>query len=89
MNQAFEHLLVRAESLIAETLRLEETRFRTTLARGLSILDGTCSLHHRRLARFGALPVPTSNSCATHQETIVGGVPDDCDSCTIAVRPHR
>src|ERR1700760_1711676 len=31
--------LVRAEKLIEETLRLEETRFRKTLARGLSILD--------------------------------------------------
>ncbi len=31
--------LVRAEALIEETLRLEETRFRVTLARGLSILD--------------------------------------------------
>ena len=31
--------LVRAESLIAETLRLEETRFRKTLERGLVLLD--------------------------------------------------
>src|SRR4051812_25052620 len=31
--------LVRAESLIKETLRLEETRFRKTLERGLTILD--------------------------------------------------
>ncbi|MBK9081791.1 MAG: alanine--tRNA ligase [Rhizobiales bacterium] len=31
--------LVRAEPLIQETLKLEETRFRTTLARGLSILE--------------------------------------------------
>ena len=31
--------LQRAEALIAETLRLEETRFRTTLVRGLAILD--------------------------------------------------
>ncbi|MER2268297.1 alanine--tRNA ligase [Methylobacterium oxalidis] len=31
--------LMRAESLIAETLRLEETRFRRTLERGLAILD--------------------------------------------------
>src|SRR4029453_6990671 len=30
---------VRAEPLITETLRLEETRFRRTLERGLSILD--------------------------------------------------
>jgi alanyl-tRNA synthetase len=38
MGQAYPEL-VRAESLIAETLKLEETRFRTTLARGLAILD--------------------------------------------------
>jgi len=31
--------LVRAQALIEETLKLEETRFRTTLARGLTILD--------------------------------------------------
>jgi alanyl-tRNA synthetase len=31
--------LIRAEALITETLRLEETRFRQTLARGLAILD--------------------------------------------------
>ncbi|MEA2835032.1 MAG: alanyl-tRNA synthetase, partial [Methylobacteriaceae bacterium] len=31
--------LVRADALITETLRLEETRFRQTLARGLAILD--------------------------------------------------
>ena len=38
MGQAYPEL-VRAEALITETLRLEETRFRTTLARGLTILD--------------------------------------------------
>ena len=38
MGQAYPEL-VRAESLITETLRLEETRFRATLARGLAILD--------------------------------------------------
>src|ERR1700752_5081079 len=37
MGQAYPEL-VRAENLIEETLRLEETRFRKTLARGLSIL---------------------------------------------------
>ena len=31
--------LVRAQALIEETLKLEESRFRTTLARGLSILE--------------------------------------------------
>ncbi|MDI3468246.1 MAG: Alanyl-tRNA synthetase [Pseudolabrys sp.] len=38
MGQAYPEL-VRAEALITETLKLEETRFRKTLARGLSILD--------------------------------------------------
>src|ERR1700733_15703653 len=38
MGQAYPEL-VRAEALIVETLRLEETRFRTTLVRGLAILD--------------------------------------------------
>ncbi len=38
MGQAYPELH-RAETLIAETLRLEETRFRKTLERGLSILD--------------------------------------------------
>jgi alanyl-tRNA synthetase len=38
MGQAFPEL-VRAEGLIEETLRLEETRFRKTLERGLTILD--------------------------------------------------
>jgi alanyl-tRNA synthetase len=38
MGQAYPEL-VRAEALIGETLRLEETRFRNTLERGLAILD--------------------------------------------------
>src|ERR1700716_1816469 len=38
MGQAYPEL-ARAETLIAETLKLEETRFRNTLERGLSILD--------------------------------------------------
>jgi alanyl-tRNA synthetase len=38
MGRAYPELL-RAEALIAETLQLEETRFRTTLARGLTLLD--------------------------------------------------
>ncbi|MCA1402398.1 alanine--tRNA ligase [Bradyrhizobium sp. BRP56] len=38
MGQAYPDL-VRAEKLIEETLRLEETRFRKTLVRGLSLLD--------------------------------------------------
>ncbi|MET0633005.1 MAG: alanine--tRNA ligase [Xanthobacteraceae bacterium] len=38
MGQAYPEL-VRAEPLISETLKLEETRFRNTLERGLAILD--------------------------------------------------
>jgi alanyl-tRNA synthetase len=38
MGQAYPEL-IRAEAMIAETLKLEETRFRATLARGLSILE--------------------------------------------------
>ncbi|KQT03705.1 MULTISPECIES: alanine--tRNA ligase [unclassified Bradyrhizobium] len=38
MGQAYPELM-RAEKLIEETLRLEETRFRRTLTRGLAILD--------------------------------------------------
>jgi alanyl-tRNA synthetase len=38
MGRAYPEL-IRAEPLIAETLRLEETRFRRTLARGLMLLD--------------------------------------------------
>ncbi len=38
MGQAYPELL-RAEALISETLKLEETRFRMTLARGLAILE--------------------------------------------------
>lgn len=38
MGQAYPELM-RAEKLIEETLRLEETRFRKTLVRGLAILD--------------------------------------------------
>ena len=38
MGQAYPELL-RAQSMIEETLRLEETRFRKTLERGLSILE--------------------------------------------------
>jgi alanyl-tRNA synthetase len=51
MGQAYPEL-VRAEALIVETLRLEETRFRITLARGLSILEEET----RALETGGVLP---------------------------------
>jgi alanyl-tRNA synthetase len=44
--------LQRAQSLIAETLRLEEERFRTTLDRGLKLLEAEVA----RLPEGGALP---------------------------------
>ncbi len=51
MGQAYPELL-RAEALIAETLKLEETRFRKTLERGLAMLDEeTKSLERGRQAR--------------------------------------
>src|SRR5207244_8382933 len=42
MGQAYPEL-VRAEALVTETLKLEETRFRKTLERGLAILDEASS----------------------------------------------
>jgi alanyl-tRNA synthetase len=45
MGQTYPEL-IRAESLISETLRLEETRFRRTLERGLALLsDASAGLH--------------------------------------------
>ena len=44
--------LVRAQGLITETLRLEETRFRKTLARGLGLLDEATT----RLGKGATLP---------------------------------
>ena len=49
MGQAYPELL-RAEALITETLKLEETRFRTTLARGLTLLDDAAERSRRRPA---------------------------------------
>ena len=51
MGQAYPEL-VRGQALITETLKLEETRFRKTLARGLGLLDeATAALASRRHAR--------------------------------------
>ncbi|TIQ01833.1 alanine--tRNA ligase-related protein, partial [Mesorhizobium sp.] len=45
MGQAYPEL-VRGEALITETLKLEETRFRKTLVRGLGLLsEATEQLH--------------------------------------------
>jgi alanyl-tRNA synthetase len=51
MGQAYPEL-IRAEALISETLKLEETRFRATLARGLGILEDET----RTLAKGAKLP---------------------------------
>jgi alanyl-tRNA synthetase len=55
MGQAYPEL-ARAEALITETFRLEETRFRKTLERGLSILDDAS----RSLVRGQRLPGETA-----------------------------
>ena len=55
MGQAFGEL-IRAEPLIAETLKLEETRFKETLARGLRLLDEATS----HLAAGAPLPGETA-----------------------------
>ncbi len=51
MGQAYPEL-IRANALIAETLRLEETRFKQTLDRGLRLLDEEMA----KLPAGGALP---------------------------------
>jgi alanyl-tRNA synthetase len=48
MGQAYAEL-VRAEALITETLKLEETRFRATLVRGLRLLDDAVEEYGRGL----------------------------------------
>ena len=55
MGQAFPEL-VRAEPLIAETLKLEETRFKRTLDRGLRLLDEASA----NLGEGGELPGETA-----------------------------
>ena len=55
MGQAFDELS-RAEPLITETLKLEETRFKETLARGLKLLDEATA----GLAAGAALPGETA-----------------------------
>ena len=55
MGQAYPEL-VRAEALIAETLKLEETRFRRTLERGLRLLEDATD----RLPLGGMLPGETA-----------------------------
>ena len=63
MGQAYPEL-VRAEALITETLKLEETRFRKTLARGLGLLDGR-DRHARRRATCSPARPPSSSTTPT------------------------
>ena len=51
MGQAYPEL-IRAQALIVDTLLTEETRFRATLARGLSILDEESAGARRRAHKF-------------------------------------
>ena len=51
MGEAYPEL-VRAQPLVVETLKLEETRFRATLVRGLAMLDDET----RKLGERGTLP---------------------------------
>src|SRR5208337_2536649 len=68
MGQAYPELL-RAEALITETLKLEETRFRTTLARGLAILEEETRLLG---AAAGALtPAAASLTLSASSPTVV------------------
>ena len=65
MGQAYPEL-VRAEPLITETLKLEESRFRKTLERGLSILDEeTRGLGRRRDARRARSPSRSTTPTAS------------------------
>jgi alanyl-tRNA synthetase len=59
MGQAYPELQ-RAEALIAETLKLEETRFRKTLARGLA-----CSTRRRDLGEGANLSTARRPSSST------------------------
>ena len=85
MGRAYPEL-VRAESLIAETLRLEETRFRRTLARGLTLLDeatvepaagatlaGDVAFKPLRHLRLPARPDAGRAEGARHRASIIDG----------------
>ena len=84
MGQAYPEL-VRAEALIAETLKLEETRFRRTLVRGLAILDtesaglergdmlnGRDRFHAVRHLRIPARPHPGCAKIPRHRRRCCG-----------------
>ena len=61
MGQAFPEL-GRAEALITETLKLEETRFKKTLGRGLKLLDEETG---RSWAKGGRCPARSPSSSTT------------------------
>ena len=68
MGQAYPEL-VRAEALIAETLKLEETRFRKTLERGLAILDEETRKRSRRATSSRARPRSRSTTPTAFRST--------------------
>ncbi len=63
MGQAYPEL-VRGEALITETLKLEETRFRKTLARGLGLLAEATADARRPATCWTARP-PSSSTTPT------------------------
>ena len=79
MGQAYPEL-VRAEPLITETLKLEETRFRNTLERGLSILD-------EETRDLGAGPEPVGRVAFTLYDTY--GFPLDLTQDALKAARHR
>ena len=79
MGQAYPEL-VRAEALIGETLKLEETRFRNTLERGLAILDEK-SAGLKKGAMFDG------ETAFTLYDTY--GFPLDLDAGRVAAARHR
>jgi alanyl-tRNA synthetase len=65
MGQAYPELL-RAEALISETLKLEETRFRKTLERGLTLLDeAVAKLHVTELPDTAQIKVGVGSQAGT------------------------
>ena len=68
MGQAYPEL-VRAEALITETLKLEETRFRKTLERGLAILDEESRSARSRATGSRARPRSSSTTPMASRST--------------------
>ena len=93
MGQAYPEL-VRAEPLIAETLKLEETRFRKTLERGLAILDEKSGApqegrHVRRRDRVHALRHLWLSARPHPGRAAPRGIGVDLDAFTDAMEKQR